>query len=801
MMMFTAQVVAPFIAPALAVAGAAMVTVPLAIHLLSRWRRRPQPFGAMRFLIEAYRKQKRRMHMEQWLLLLVRCLIVLLLGLALARPLLVGLLGSLLGGLDTSGRVVHIVIDDALSSHAEDGPDATRFDRLIEDASSIVESMEPGDRAMLWRAGRPAEALTDGPTQDRDALITTLDAMRPGFGRSDLSGALDLIQDSYGELSDSTQTLTFLLSDFTRSAEPVDAVTDAADRRDDPRHVFIASRPTSSVDNLQVVSVEPRRRVVWAGSLSGSRIETEVKLARYADSLPARDVALTVELIDSDGKRVASTQRRASLATGQQALTVGVDLPIDAPVGGSDPAGGELLTIRARLTDDADGLNEDNVAHQVVEVRRRLRVALIDEADADVSAQGGGLSPGQWTSLALDPQIAGSSGLIDVVRLTPAQMNAPDSLQGLEAVLLLRPDRVTRTGWRDLHAFADQGGLVWVFTPTHEGASPWVSLLNEFFEPTWRIGLEPERIDEDAAPIGIASGPLLVEPLERLAADWQALTQPLRVQRYLPIETNEQDAWITLSDTPLIRSSEEADAKASRVLLAHRRVGLGSLMMLSTAVDTRWTNLPTKPMFVPLIHETLHGVLGTRDRPGVIKAVAGDHPALTSAWSGVTKLDRLMTSDDPFPLPPGGDERAQSPALRVDASGIALADPIRQPGVYQAQTDLGPRRLVVDIDARGGDTRQIDDEALTHWLNSLGTWAWLDSEQPGAALERSTQTADIGWALLWGVLALVLIEAFLARVFSHANAGRSESLTVQIWHTLVRLRNGHHARRDTGEST
>ncbi len=46
----------------------------------------------MRFLLEAYRKQKQRMRFEQWLLLLVRCLIVLLLGLALLRNVIIGLL-------------------------------------------------------------------------------------------------------------------------------------------------------------------------------------------------------------------------------------------------------------------------------------------------------------------------------------------------------------------------------------------------------------------------------------------------------------------------------------------------------------------------------------------------------------------------------------------------------------------------------------------------------------------------------------------------------------------------------------
>src|SRR5690606_20268012 len=90
--------------PGLAVAGAVAMAVPIVIHLLSRFRRKREPWGAMRFLMEAYRKHRRRLQIEQLLLLAVRCLLLLTLGLALAGPVLSGCAGQLAGGLDASGR-------------------------------------------------------------------------------------------------------------------------------------------------------------------------------------------------------------------------------------------------------------------------------------------------------------------------------------------------------------------------------------------------------------------------------------------------------------------------------------------------------------------------------------------------------------------------------------------------------------------------------------------------------------------------------------------------------------------------
>ena len=68
---------------AAAVAGSA-VSIPIIIHLLNRRRFRIVEWAAMRFLLTAQRKNARRMRLEQILLLVARCLIVLLTILAMA---------------------------------------------------------------------------------------------------------------------------------------------------------------------------------------------------------------------------------------------------------------------------------------------------------------------------------------------------------------------------------------------------------------------------------------------------------------------------------------------------------------------------------------------------------------------------------------------------------------------------------------------------------------------------------------------------------------------------------------------
>jgi len=784
-----AQVAAPFIAPALAAAGVAMVAIPVAIHLLSRWRRRPEPWGAMRFLLEAYRKQKRRMHLEQWLLLLLRSLIVLVLGLALARPMLVGALGAFLGGLDQRDRVIHLVIDTSLSHHARDMPDATRFDRLVANAEAVLDVLGPGDRVLVWSAGRPSEKLFESPTPDHTAARQALQRLHPGFGRSGLDDVVKTIRDltEQPQFAD-TQTVTFLFSDFARATSYTDTTDVTQLAVNTPDHRLVVSRPLPSATNLQLQSVNPRRHTLWVGGGGDQTLPLEVQLSRFTDDTGPASVVLHVELIDNQGKALVSTRKTISFRPGQNHLRRGLDLPIGPSPAWLSNEAGSRLTLRARVESDNDAISVDNQALSVIELRSQMRVAVVDEPVNVLSQQDQGLSPGQWVTLALNPETSASSGPIEPRRVTPEQLHSPGVLQTFDAVLLIRPDRLSRPGWEALGHFVNAGGLAWVITPAYEGASPWVSQLNSVFNTGWRIGLESVGVDENTPLRRIAAGPLKAEPLEQLTPDWESLTRPLRIARYLPVEADEADTWVRLDD-------------GQHALIAHHQAGRGSLLLLSTAVDTRWTNLPTKPMFVPLIHETLRGVLGTRRDPSVVEAIAGDLPALDEAWQGATAFKRLTIADHSTQTEPGDLNSVNPiPRLAIRSGQTTLSAPVAWPGVYLADADNGPCRMIVNPDPSAGDARQADEGRLTSWLNAQGDWAWLDEQNPGAVLERPAETTHIGWPLLWGVLGLLLVESWVARRFSHAGAGRGGSLTTQLWRGFVRFRSGGRADRSTGRA-
>src|SRR4051794_6885359 len=98
--------------------GATAVSVPIIIHLLNKRKFDHVQWAAMRFIQQSIEQNQRRIELEDIILLILRCLILLFLAFALARPTLKSAAG-LLGG--ASGVHAVVVVDNSYSMGVSDG--------------------------------------------------------------------------------------------------------------------------------------------------------------------------------------------------------------------------------------------------------------------------------------------------------------------------------------------------------------------------------------------------------------------------------------------------------------------------------------------------------------------------------------------------------------------------------------------------------------------------------------------------------------------------------------------------------
>src|SRR5438093_1571530 len=141
--------------------GIAGIAAPIIIHLLAKKQIKRVVWAAMRFLKVTVDRNKRKMNIEDLLLLVLRCLILALLAFALARPAIRE------GGIGIPGgdEATLILLDNSGSMSTSDGA-VTRFEKAQKAASQILDGMPGGSRVAVWLVSDTVRESISEPTRD-----------------------------------------------------------------------------------------------------------------------------------------------------------------------------------------------------------------------------------------------------------------------------------------------------------------------------------------------------------------------------------------------------------------------------------------------------------------------------------------------------------------------------------------------------------------------------------------------------------------------------------------------------------
>ncbi len=735
-----------FLTGGLAVAGAVAVLIPILIHLLLRRRRQPVPWAAMQFLMQAIKRQRRRLQIEQWLLLAARCMIVLLAGLALARPVLEEAMAQFSGG--RGSRQIVLVIDNSLASTLRDADGMTALDRDLAAARNVVEDLGPGDAVSIITAARPAAAIIDPPSTNLTAVLGVIDELNPSLTPADLPRALAIANDVVGRrTSPYRSAAVYVMSDFRAGSANLDEQIGSLPNLAEPGVVLVASPPaTTTATNTQVVAVEPVRSVVLSGEALSDQVL--VRLKRHGGELGA-DVS------------------RLRLLAGGSPLAEPRVIEWDA---GASEAETQFVVTLPRQTDrhialsaaiDQDALAADDARYTIVEARRQLRVAMLARRDFGFDRTIDQLTPAQWINRALTPR---EDSQLQVVEVDPTALDARD-LTGADIAFLPHPDLLQSEGWPVLRQFVDAGGVLVIAPPEDQTIHPWTTNVRDVLGMPWRIGVE--RIDL-AEPEMLAAEQPRSTVLRLLGSELSTLAPAVGVMQRLDVtgEAAKADALlVTDSGAPFVLagspqdmepSARDAASQASNGEHAKQQSqSRGLVVLFASAPHLEWTTLPAKPLMVPLVQEIVRqGVSVIRSQQ---EAVVGQ-PVV--AW-----LPRSAAS---IASPSG----AVQP-VRLDNTGSASVQ-MTEPGIARVLDASGQEvsAFAVNVEPSAGRTEVQSEAQVASWLNAgLGegrTWSFITPGETPGELRTASSGLHLAGILLLAVLALVLLETLMARRFSHA---------------------------------
>ena len=249
----------------------AAAAAPLLIHLWSRRRFREVSWAAVEFLRAAVRKNSRRMRLQNWLLIALRTLLIVLVVLALAEP-----YRQKFGQADTPVHRV-LVIDGSFSMDFR-GDEQSLFERAQKRASELVQDASVGDTFTLIVMGQPPELVYPRPSPDKTAVVREISALKVSHQGADLSATLQMIHKildvkSGAELGVDQQVVYFF-SDLGRASWELPEITGLPATASPDQGELSSARQQvaklATIASLVVVDVGqedmPNRAVVRVGS-------------------------------------------------------------------------------------------------------------------------------------------------------------------------------------------------------------------------------------------------------------------------------------------------------------------------------------------------------------------------------------------------------------------------------------------------------------------------------------------------------------------------------------------------------
>ena len=567
------------------------------------------------------------------------------------------------------------------------------WQRARDAAHKVIAGLAADDKATLVLFGRNAEENMRA-TSDRARLNAAIDAAKVGSDGTRYGPALKLAQSILSQ-SSLKRREAVLISDFQKTGWG-----SAEDARFPETMTLTTASVASETSNISVPSVT-FARTAFAGQ---ERVAVTAGIANKGD-LPAANVPVTLSV---DGHEI-ETKTATIAAHASSSVTFAPFTVAEANVRGTVRAGTDLLPA-------------DNTFHFVVSPSAPVSVAIVDSGDR----AGASLYLTKALSIGSTPSF--QPEVIPASRLTPAVFDK-------RSVVIFNNTAIAQSlGGGTLRRFVDRGGGVLVVAGER---TAWLTEDADLLPG--KLGMIVDGTSGRSATLGYRDYSHQV--FEVFKAPRSGDFTSAHIFRYRSIMPD-----------PASRILARYDDGA--VALAERRTGAGRVIIWTSTLDDSWTDLPVKPVYLPLVHQLAQYLARYEQTPSWL--TVGQVVDLASLAAQI-RGDRIVVT-------PSGQrttQRANSPGL------LELAEQ----GVYEVRaggaTGGRPMAIAVNIDPAEADLAPIDPTELVAAVTGRATAETATAAAPEPlSREDAEKRQALWWYLIFGGVLLLAAETVISNQLS-----------------------------------
>lgn len=697
------------------------VGLPILAHLLSRYKVKRTDWAAMQFLNRSVRVRSRQIRLRDIVLLCLRCLAIVLLALAFAKPFMEE--GESVPWKVSERRAgVIIALDASYSMEHSDGA-STRFERGLEKIDMIAEGLHPGDPVSLVLLGAEHRVVARNMAFESDRFDELLRSQQATPEPLNLD-TVPLTLEALVEAMDAPQKEVYLVTDMQ-----------ARDWKDRPAWLgeafedLGARAPTTIIpvgggaDNLAITNLE-----LVSGVLRKDTIARYRATVRNYGTSPIANVRVKgfVNDITVDTKTIPAIAPGAS-----KTVSLFIHFRNAGPV-----------RISAGL--ESDSLPVDNVRRTVAVIRDEVSV---------LSVEGSPGEGGDFLAAAL--RARGSDvGQENFAVRSVSWIDLPSQdLARFDVVVLQNVPDITPEQARVFEAYVRAGnGLIW-FAGDKVDAAAWNERSALDGIPLLPAAIEQPVSTSDALGVGRPLDPTMPDhsvcrPLRSLPEDLLSETRFRKVLQVKPAATS--STVLSLAGT------------LEPVLLEHS-VGRGQVFMFTTSADSAWNNMAVTPVF-PMVLQQMVTYLTAREfeRPRQV----GDSLSLSY-------VDQPDASEAVFDAP--SKEIIAVPVREHRNQYVALLEHAREAGFYLARVSLQAPGvpIAVNVDPAESEVACLSAAETTRSFEGTGIAVAQSEADLLDAVNESRTGRSLWLSFLLAGLGLLVIESLLANLMHKRPGGRA----------------------------
>ena len=693
-----------FLAPFF-LAGIVAAAVPIYLHLVQRERKDAVEFPSLMFLQRIPYRSVRRQRIRHWALLALRCLALLLLATAFARPFFRRDSGITAGGPGSTREVV-VLLDRSYSMGYGD-----RWTRAQGAARRVVDGLRAGDRATVIAFDETAEALTE-PTADRGRLSSAIDRATAGSGGTRYAPALRTAQKILA-VSNRPRREVVLVSDFQRRGW---------EARDD-----VQLPPGATFTPVDVSDARTADVAVTTATLRRERPGDRdhlVAAARVANSGEGAVANLPVTL--SLNGRVVET-RRIQLAPRSAATVTFARVPI--------PDGETRGTISAA----PDALPPDDTFYFTLSPAQELSVLILEPADPHANQS---LYIRRVLELSETPPTR-----LTIKRV--GQLAAAD-LAGRSLVILNDVAFPQADAARRLAEFVARGGGLLIVLGEHSTPGAWSGENVARLLPG-TVGATVDRTGD--------AGATLVS-VEYTHPVFELFNQPrsgdFATARFFRYRVLDVRGGARTDTTAILARFDDGG-----IALAERTVGAGRVLVWTSTLDNFWNDLALQPVFLPFVHQLArHAARFTEAKPWFTVGEALDVGRQPAAARAAAEANVELVAQAPSGARTQLGGRGGPRSLPLREHGFYQVRPL-------GGTAGSGRSVAVNVDPAEADLSHMDPAELVAAVTKQGAAAQAAAALD-ATPEEAEQRQTLWWYLLAAAVILLAAETVVANRLSLA---------------------------------